>query len=765
MRPSVASLSLLLLPVLLASACTQEEPTETTDPGPPPTELTVEDLSKWVDPMIGTDGSGNVLPGALVPHGMVRASPDTDDKAGAIAAYHYDADKLAGFSHTHLLGPGGSSNGYSQVLVMPYAGTITDALPDHLAPFSHDTEVAEPGYYAVTLDDSKIRVELTATAHAAVHRVTWPKGAQTGWLFDLGYSNGKPADGRIERVGKRVVRGMARYNVHPMLKLVLKEEPTADSMVFFHAIFDRDMVDSGAFRDGKLLQPDANPATGKAVGAWLGFGADVATVTMRIGISFIDEAQAEANLKAEVADDDFDTVRKQARQAWNRVLSRVKLSDGDKRAGTAKESEARRRIFYTALYHSFFQPADYTEVGGRFDYAADGKHNVHDGQGRRFYTDDWCMWDTFHTLHPLGTLIEPEIRGDIAWSMLHIYKEGGWLPKCTWNATGYSRVMTGNSAVPIIADSYVKGLRDFDADLAWQAVYKTLTQDNDNPGSDFLCGYLNLGTVPEYITLGWVPAPCDNTQSASMTLEYAQADSAGARFAEARGDSKNAAHFDARSANWKNQFNPEKGFMQARNADGSWVEPFDPSAYAVYFVEATSWIFTFSVPHDPEGLAKALGGDQAMVDKLDAFFAAGEFEISNEPSFHIPWMYGRVGRPDKAQDRLATVLAKDFDASPGGLPGNDDAGATSAWYVLNALGIYPLAPGDGIWELGAPMYPRAELWIPAGDDKGHALVIESPGAGQPGHRVTRAVLNGEELPALRVAHKRIARGGVLRLLP
>lgn len=762
---SIATLPLL---VLLA-ACSAEE-VAPDPPSAPLVSLVVEDLAVHVDPMIGTAGSGNTFPGALVPHGVVRASPDTDDKAGEIAAYHHEATRIAGFSHTHLLGPGGSANGYSQVLVMPYAGTVTDALPEHTAPFSHATEEAEPGYYAVTLDDkneqAKIRVELTATSHAAVHRLTFPEGPSAGLLFDLAYSNGKPAGGRIDRVGKRVVRGSARYNVHPMLAFVLKDAPTADSEVFFHAVFDRDIVSSGALKNAALVVPDVSPVQGKGIGVWLDFGPVHAPVHMRIGISFIDTDQAEANLNAEVGQKTFDAVRAEARGAWNAALSRVKLStgpDGDKSAIGQADKDA-LRIFYTALYHAFFQPADYTEPGGRFHSAADGKHHVHDGQGRRFFTDDWCMWDTFRTLHPLGTLIEPEIRGDIAWSMLHIYQEGGWLPKCTWNATGYSRVMTGNPAIPILADSYVKGLRDFDDKLAWEAMHKTLTQD-DNPGADFLCGYLNLGTVPAYVSLGWVPAKCDTTQAASMTLEYAQADHAAARFAQARGDKDSAAHFDARSANWKHQFNPAVGFMQAREADGSWVEPFDPKAYGVYFVEATAWIFTFFVPHDPAGLAEALGGKQAMVDKLDAFFAAGEFEISNEPSFHIPWMYARAGRPDKAQARIRKTLAEDFAATPDGLPGNDDAGATSAWYVLNALGLYPLAPGDGVWDLGAGLFEKAEIWMPAGDGLGRVLVIETPGTAEPGHVVRRAEWGGEGLAGLKIGHGTLARGGVLRLLP
>lgn len=768
--------------------------TQLPDPAVTPTALQVLDLAAEVDPMIGTAGSGNVIPGALVPHGMVRASPDTVDKAGAIGSYHYEAKALRGFSHTHLEGPGGSNNGYSHVLMMPFVSTITTALPGHAEPFSHTDETTEPGYYAVTLGTSKIKVELTATGHAAVHRYTFPPSKLAGagdiakghLLLDLAMSNGRSDDGHISRVGKREVQGWARYSVHPALAALLSDEPTADTKVYFYLRFDRDLIGGGTFSDGKKPQEGSAEVKGSGAGLWVTFKTAATATTpaameVGVGISFVSVAQAKKNLEVEVGDASqprFEATKSAARQRWNEALSRVQVKGG---------SASLRTTFYTALYHSLFQPADYTEAGGVYHSAFDGKHNTHnafvqgpvagkpgrsEGRVRRFYTDDWCMWDTYRTLHPLGTLVEPEVRSDVAWSLVRAYQEGGWLPKCTWNATGYSRVMTGNPAVVILADAMVKGLYNgawhaLDLDLTWKAMLKTLDSDNKNPGEVIFCGYLNLGTVPDYLKLGWVPAACDKTQSASMTLEYANADWAAARFAEARGDTKSQARLDKRGENWKHHYNPAKGFMQAKDKAGKWVEPFDPKAYGVYFVEATSWIFTFFVPHDPGGLAQIMGGEAALAKKLDGFFAADEFDITNQPSFHIPWLYGRAGQPEKAQAKVRETLTTRFSAKPKGLPGNDDAGSTSAWYALNAMGLYPLSPGDGVWELGVPLFEEVRLWLPidAKAKLGRELVISAPGASAAGAKVHKATLRGQALGALRVEHARLVKGGLLLLSP
>ncbi|MGM0576444.1 MAG: GH92 family glycosyl hydrolase [Myxococcota bacterium] len=718
------------------------------DTGPPPPLVIddLRDLASLVDPMIGSDGSGNVIPGALVPHGMIRVSPDTDSGAGSIAAYEYDDPHIQGFTHTHLEGPGGSSNGYSQILLMPTTGSLATESKEYQSAFSHDTEAAEAGYYAVTLDDHAVDVEVTAAAHSGVHRYVFPESDEARVLLDLDHSNGLARGGSIEAVDDRTLQGFGDYNLHPALDFVLQDGTTGETTVYFYARFDRPFEEVDFWGD----------SGDRVDGAWVRFATDAGdAVEVRIGISFISVEQARTNMEAEVAERSFEEVRQAAWDTWNERLNRIRV-EGD---------EDHRRAFYTALYHHMFQPADHTEVGGRFHSAADGVGDVFDAEGRRFYTDDWCMWDTFRTTHPLATLVEPETRGDVVWSMLHLYDQGGWLPKCTWHAAGYSRVMIGNHAIPIIVDPWVKGVRDFDPDLAWEAMLKASTEDNDNPASEGACGYFNLGTVPAYLDLGWVPRECDSHQSASMTLEHAYNDWVMAQMADALGLEDERERFLERAGNFRNHWNPEHGFMQGRRADGTWVEPFDPTddRDANDFCEATSWIYSFFVPHDVPALVELMGGEEAFVERLDTFFADDHYEQSNQPSWHIPWLYNFAGRPDKTQARVREVLDTEYGTAPNGLPGNDDAGSMSAWYVLSALGLYPVAPGGTTYQLGSPLFDRATLHLHPGWYDGGTFVIETVNNGPDHVYVQSATLNGEPLEAMEIDHADLAAGGTLVL--
>ena len=715
-----------------------------------------EDLAALVDPMIGTDGPGNTIPGAVLPHGMIRVSPDTDEGQGGIDAYDWSDPRIEGFTHTHLEGPGGSFNGYSQVLLMPTTDPEAIAIDDWAAAYGHDDEEAEPGYYAVTLATG-VRVELTAAAHAGVHRYTFPAGEPRQVVLDLGHSNGQSKGGRIVVVDDHTLEGHGEWNVHPVLELTLgPERPTGFVSVWFRIVFDQPFGAPAFFRAGKAIEADGGEASDSKLGCTVAFPG-AGPLEARVSISFVDPAQAEANFEAEVLDRSFDNVRQAARQAWNDRLRRIEVEGSD---------DLRRR-FYTALYHTMLQPADHTEVGGRFASAADGEHAVFEAGERRFYTDDWCMWDTFRTSHPLATLVEPETRQDVIWSMLHLHDQGGWLPKCTWTASGYSRVMIGNHAVPIIADAWVKGLGgDLDPERVWQAVAKAGLEDTTIDGDFGLCGYLNLGTHATYLDLGYVPSECDGTQSVSMTLEYAYDDWTTARLAEALGREADRVIFDERAGGWKAHWNPDTGFMQPRLMDGSWKEPFDPGDTSDNndFTEASSWIYSWFVPHDIPGLIEAMGGAESVEARLDAFFADGHFDPSNQPSFHVPWLYTHVGRPDRTQTLVADILETEFPSGPEGLPGNDDAGSMSAWFVLGALGLYPMAPGAPRWELGAPLVDRAVLHLHPTHFEGGTFVIEVERTAPSDGIVQSAALNGAPLERAWLTHDELTAGGTLHLL-
>jgi len=754
---TATALACALLP--LAAAC--EKPVVDAEPPPfvevpfPIDELL---LTGFVDPMIGSRGLGNVIPGALVPHGVVRLSPDTLGTPGDVDAYEWNSDRIEGFTHTHWEGPGGGSNGYSQLLVLPQVGALNVNRAERPTLYSHNDEEARPGYYAVTLD-SGVRAELTATGHAAVHRYSFPAG-DGRLLFDLGHSLGF-SEGAVLEMRGGIWEGEASYNIHPLAALLTPDRETAHTTLYFHAELSQPPSSTGVFR-GQADQPDVSPGATDVVGRWVGGWSEwsfeaPAQIELRIGISLISVEQAAANLSAEVGDKSFDQVAQAADALWNAALNRVQI-EADPQTQTK---------FYTALYHSLFQPADYTEANGQYVVGASGSPEVRTvgTDGFHYFTDDWCMWDTFRTSHPLRTLVEPELVDDISTSMLVHFEEGGWLPKCSWNATGYSRVMIGNHAVPIIVDGFLKGLDRIDVDLAWEAI--------DRAGSDEIpdlpdggCGYVNLGTPQEYIDLGYVPSECDPTQSVSMTLEHAYDDWATARFAEAIGRSDDAARYDDRGTWWLNHWNPDEGFMQARDRAGDWVTPFDPTDDSDFndFAEADSWIYSWFVPHDVPGLLDAMGGLAPFTERLDAFFDDGHFDPSNQPSFHVPWLYAAAGDPAGTQRRVRDIVEDDYGIDPSGLPGNDDAGSTSAFLVLAMLGVYPIAPGDGVWTLTSPRVRSATLHLHPGYYPGGQVEIVTVGDPNTQFYVQSATWNGEPLTAARIDHAALMEGGRLEFV-
>jgi predicted alpha-1,2-mannosidase len=404
-------------------------------------------------------------------------------------------------------------------------------------------------------------------------------------------------------------------------------------------------------------------------------------------------------------------------------------------------------------------------VEGVFFSGADGSGKVLTVKDWRYYTDDWCAWDTFRTSRPLSTIVEPEIVDDVVASYLHVFEQGGWLPKCTWHATGISRDMTGNHGVSILADAFVKGFRNYDLDTAWAALYKSAMEDDEEHLYPPICGLLNIGTPPEYVESGYVSHECDMLESASMTLEYAYNDWCIAQVAEGLGKADMADVFTRRSKNYSNHFNEDVGFMQGRHLDGSWVTPFDPANDDRFndFCEGNSWIYTFFVPHDVPGLIDLIGSRQAFANKLDAFFAGGYFDPSNEPSFHIPYLYNHAGEPSKTQQIVRSALEEEFSAEPSGLPGNDDAGATSAWYMFGAMGIYPLCPGDGTYQIGSPLFERITILLNPDSYRGDTFTIEAVDNSAENLFLQSAGLNGDPLDRTWITHEEIVRGGVLRL--
>jgi len=723
---------------------------------------TGKDLAAYVDPMIGTKGAGNSLPSALVPHGMVRVGPDTLNENGKVEAYAYESERIEGFTHTNWQGPGGSGNGYSQILLMPVSQGFSSDVTAWSSSFSHQKETAVPGYYSVELDDPGVLAEVSATSHAAMHRYTFLKpGKGMGIILDLGHSLGESKGGEVRALGSNVLKGYGKYNVHPLIDLLLNRGKgrTGESTVYFYLETDHPFESVSTFKrekDTARLEIGSVYSSGPWIGAFMDFGkTGFNQVNIKIGISLISEEQARKNMEQEIGSKNLDQVADMARARWNCILNRVEVEGGSKEQKT---------MFYTSLYRSSMQPADYTEAGGVFFSAADQIGDVFKADpGHSFYTDDWCAWDTFRTSRPLATLIEPNRVADVVTSYLHLFEQGGWLPKCPWQAAGYSRVMIGNHGVSIIADALAKGLDSFDHSLAWQALYKEAMEDNEEDHYRGLCGYANLGTTKEYVGKGYVSHECDIAQSASMTLEYAYDDWCTARAAHTLGLDDMEVLFNNRAKNYTNQWNPKTGFMQGRHQDGSFVQPFDPADLGDTndFCEASSWIYTFFVPHDVQGLAALMGGRKAFLDKLNAFFQSGQFDISNEPSFHIPFFYAQMGKPQETARLVDGILNGSFHAGPDGLPGNDDSGATSAWYVLASMGLYPVAPGDGMYQVSPPSFSSLTIHLDPRvyGNRDFTIRLEQDDSLEPGE--IQAYLNHERLKNLQISHFQIIKGGEL----
>ena len=720
-----------------------------------------------VDPFIGTGGEGHTFPGAVVPFGMVQLSPDTQIKPrkeayGWAAGYRHDDHTIVGFSHTHFSGTGHSDLG--DVLVMPIAGAVRLERGDidkpgsgYTSRFRHDDEVAQPGYYAVTLDDDGIRAELTASARVGMHRYTFPAGKPAHVIVDMRTSlydyPGKVlwsrlrlrADGTV--TGFRETRGWAPGR---QLYFAMRfSQPVSGHQ--FHDT-EQDVVYKGFPPPAQNAPAQRAQIEGRQLVGDFDFAdAPGKQLLVKVALSPVSEDNAIANLDKEVPGWDFDGVRAAARRAWSEALGAIDVD----------AAEPQRRAFYTALYHTLQAPSLFMDVDGRYR----GPDNaVHQAKGWT-NVSTFSLWDTYRALHPLLTLVQPAQRtNDVVNSLLASRRESpyGILP--VWAFHGQETwCMIGYHAVPVIADAYMKGIRGYDTHEALQAMVASAT-------------YGPYDGIAQYMQLGYVPID-EEDEAASKTLEYAFDDWTIARVAESMGDRKTAATFEQRASNWKHAFDPDTGFMRARKRDGSFRTPFDPTAsgYGTDYTEGNAWQYSWYVPQDVAGLAGALGGDDALLNKLDQVFDAkvdpkifahmeditgliGWYAHGNEPSHHVAYLYAYAGAPWRTQERLAKIMATQYAPRPDGLAGNDDLGQMSAWYVFTALGFYPVAPASNEYVIGRPFVPRATLNLP----NGKRFTVIADGLDDAHPYVGQVTLDGKPLDRAYLHHAEILAGGELR---
>ena len=720
-----------------------------------------------VDPFIGTGGEGHTFPGAVVPFGMVQLSPDTriqprKDAYDWAAGYRHDDSTIVGFSHTHFSGTGHSDLG--DVLLMPIAGAVRIERGDADKPgsgytsrFRHDDERAEPGYYAVTLDDYGVRAELTATARVGVHRYTFPADKAPHVLVDLRTSMydypGKVSWSRLRLrpdgtvTGFRETRGWA-----PGRQLYFAMRFSRP--VTGHAFHDteQDIAYKGFPPPGEKDPARRAQIEGRQLVGTFDFG-DVADgpLLVKVSISPVSEDSAIANLDAEVPGWDFDRVRNDAKAQWAQALGVIDVD----------APELQRKSFYTALYHAFMGPSLFMDSDGRYR----GPDNaVHRAEGFTHYST-FSLWDTYRALHPLLTLVQPEQRNaDFVDSLLAHRRESPYGVLPVWSFHGLETwCMIGYHAVPVIADAYLKGIRGFDAGEALDAMVAS-------------ANYGPYDGIAQYRELGYVPID-EEGEAASKTLEYAFDDWTIYRMADAMGRDDIAATFETRAANWKHAFDPGTGFMRARNRDGSFREPFDPDAsgYGTDYTEGNAWQYSWYVPQDVAGLAQAHGGADRLLSRIDAVFDAkvdpsvfehmeditglvGWYAHGNEPSHHVAYLYAYAGQPWRTQARLKQIMDTQYKPTPDGLAGNDDLGQMSAWYVFTALGFYPVAPGSNEYIIGRPFLPRATLNLP----NGKRFTIVADGLDESRPYVGAVTLDGKPLDRAFLRHEEILAGGELR---
>jgi predicted alpha-1,2-mannosidase len=657
-----------------------------------------------VNPFVGTAAHGHTYPGATVPFGMVQVSPDTRDETwDGCSGYHYSDTSIMGFSLTHLSGTGVGD--MLDVLLMPTVGprqldpgTPEDPDRGYRSRFSHADETASPGYYSVRLADSGVRVELTATARVALQRYTFPASDAVHVVLDLAHMYRAPGggvrDSEIEIRNDATIVGGRRV-----------DRWARDRPVYFAARFSRPFAAWGIRVDGEE-KPGLRQTRGRSLQAWVDYRTSAGeTVLVRVALSPTSVAGALKNLEAEAPDGDFDRVRAAAAGAWRAALSKIRIE-----GGTGKE----RRTFYTALYHAFLAPTLFDDVDGSYR-GLDGQ--VHRAEGFHYHST-FSLWDTYRAAHPLYCLVQRHRTQDFARTLVRMAVESpdGQMP--VWPlATFETNCMIGYHSVSVLAEAWAKGIRDFDLETAFLRM-KAMAAKSD---------YRGLG---DYARLGYVPSDRES-ESVSKTLEYSYDDWCVAQVAKALGLGDDAREFLRRAAFDRNVLDPETGFARPRLAHGSFASPFDPVRQGVSsawhdYTEGNAWQYTFAAQHDSGAYVRLLGGREAFVRRLDALFATpldakaaglpvdvsgliGQYAHGNEPSHHVAYLYTYAGAPWKTEERVRGILHTLYDDTPGGLSGNDDCGQMSAWYVLSALGLYPVNPASATYVLASPLFDRATL--------------------------------------------------------
>lgn len=702
-----------------------------------------QDLVKYVNPFIGTGGHGHTYPGVSAPFGMVQLSPDTRLEGwDGCGGYHFSDSIIYGFSHTHLSGTGISD--YADVLLMPTTGKIqltngVDEVKINNAPindlgyaskFSHKNEIAQAGYYQVLLDDYNINVELTSSIRTGVHRYTYPKNEDANVILDLKHRD-KLLDYKINVIDSQTITGF-RHST----------EWARDQRIYFTLKFSIPFLNPTTSE--AELNSDYKGFNNEKNVLALAFGKISEPLEIKASISAVDIEGAIGNL-SEISDWDFDKVKTEAQNTWENELKKIEITTN---------SKSKKEIFYTALYHSSLNPNTYNDLNGNYLGMDFKKHSTED----KHYTI-FSLWDTFRATHPLFTIINVEKTNEFIRTLLRQYQDGGRLP--IWElAANYTDCMIGYHAIPVIVDAYIKGIRDWDANLALEAMINSA--QNDKFG------------LEAYKKNGFIKAS-DEPESVSKNLEYAYDDWCIAIMADSLGQDSIAEIFYKRAQYYKNLYDPKSGFFRGKNAF-SWFGPFKPEEVNFNYTEANAWQYSLFTPQDISGHIDLKGGKENYEKHLDSMFLSkikttgrhqpdvtgliGQYAHGNEPSHHMAYLYNYIGKPAKTQKYIAKILNEQYSEHPDGLSGNEDCGQMSSWYVLSSLGFYPVTPGHDYYTIGTPLFKKAKINL----ENNNSFIIKAQNVSDKNIYVQAAKLNGQEYNKSFLHHSTILNGGELEFI-
>ncbi len=701
-----------------------------------------------VNPFVGTAEHGHTYPGATTPFGMTQVSPDTTTLGWDGASGYYYADSvIRGFSFTHLSGVG-RAGGLGDFMLMPTVGEVQlvagdpGKTPGYASKFSHDREAATPGYYRVTLDDSNVTAELTATTRCGMQRYTFPASDNSHVVLDLEHG-----------IGSSVAEsGVTIENATTVSGYRLSDGWGGRRAAYFVMEFSRPFDSYGVEKDGARVAATPDKVDGKAVKFFANYKTTAGEqILVRVGVSSTSIEGARRNLAAEMPDFNFNAVHGKAMTAWNDTLGQIEVESRDPKIA---------RTFYSNLYQSSLGPTLFNDVDGAYR-GSDGKN--HAGDGFQNYTT-FSLWDTFRAQHPLLTITQPQRINDIVNTLVAFEKQRGANEMPVWTLWGNeTNTMIGYNSAPVVADAYLKGFKGFDAEAAYQALKRTASNGRNGQEDFAKVGYVVSGKTGE---------------SVSRSLEYAFDDWCIAQMAQKLGHAEDAQMFYARAANFVNLYDDSTGFMRGRKASGAWSRPFDPKVGSGDFTQANPWQNTWAAMQDPNKLVGLMGGNAAFISKLDGLFneggeksnyigatgLIGQYAHGNEPVHHVAYLFPYAGAPFKTQFRARQIMSTFYNDTPAGSPGNNDVGQMSAWYIFSALGFYPVNPAQGVYVIGSPAVDKATIHLDPKIYGGRTFTVIAQNNSPENVYIQSATLNGQPLTKSYITHQQLTAGGTLRFV-